>query len=163
MKEQLLIILFISIITLSIGQEEDSMHYILDNLYLGDVTAAENETYLKSFNISVVINCAYEHVSEYEDLKAYELKMTDHYPQQLFPTFEMAYKIIKHYNKNSKIYIHCMSGVSRSASLVIFYIMKEKKWDYDKSFEYVQKIRTSINPNSDFVNQLKEYYDKYIK
>ena len=163
MKQQLLIILFISILTLFLGQEEDSMHYILDNIYLGDVLAAENETYLKSFNISVVINCAYEHISEYEDLKAYELKLTDHYPQQLFPIFETAYEIIKHYNKNSKIYIHCMSGVSRSASLVIFYIMKEKKWDYDKSFDYVQKIRTNINPNSDFVNQLKEYYEKYIK
>ena len=139
MKHQSLIILFISILNLSLGQEEDSMNYILDNLYLGDVLAAENETYLKSFNIYLVINCAYEHVSEYEDLKAYELKMTDHYPQQLFPTFEMAYKIIKHYNKNSKIYIHCMSGVSRSASLVIFYVMKEKKWDYEKSFEYVQE------------------------
>ena len=163
MKEHLLIILFISIITLSLGQEEDSMHYILDNLFLGDVTAAENETYLKSFNISVVINCAYEHESVYEDLKAYELKMTDHYPQQLFPTFEMAYKIIKHYNKNSKILIHCMSGVSRSASLVIFYIMKEKKWDYDKSFEYVRNIRTFIDPNTYFVEQLKDYYEKYIK
>ena len=163
MKQQLLIIQFISILTLFLGQEEDSMHYILDNIYLGDVLAAENETYLKSFNISVVINCAYEHISEYEDLKAYELKLTDHYPQQLFPIFETAYEIIKHHNKNSKIYIHCMSGVSRSASLVIFYIMKEKKWDYDKSFDYVQKIRTNINPNSDFVNQLKEYYEKYIK
>ena len=162
MKLQSLIVFFISI-TLILGQEEDSMHYILDNIYLGDVLAAENETYLKSFNISVVINCAYEHISEYEDLKAYELNLTDHFPQQLFPTFEMAYEVIKYYNQNSKIFIHCMSGMSRSASLVIFYIMKEKKWDYDRSFEYVQKIRSCINPNSYFVEQLKEYYDKYIK
>ena len=162
MKLQSLIILFISI-NLVLGQEEDSMHYILDNIYLGDVLAAENETYLKSFNISVVINCAYEHISDYEDLKAYELNLTDHFPQQLFPTFEFAYNIIKYYNKNNKIYVHCMSGMSRSASLVIFYIMKEKKWDYDRSFEYVQKIRSCINPNSYFVEQLKEYYDKYIK
>ena len=162
MKLQSLIILFISI-NLILGQEEDSMHYILDNIYLGDVLAAENETYLKSFNISVVINCAYEHISDYEALKAYELNLTDHFPQQLFPTFEFAYNIIKYYNKNNKIYVHCMSGMSRSASLVIFYIMKEKKWDYDRSFEYVQKIRSCINPNSYFVEQLKEYYDKYIK
>ena len=162
MKLQSLIILFISI-NLILGQEEDSMHYILDNIYLGDVLAAENETYLKSFNISVVINCAYEHISDYEDLKAYELNLTDHFPQQLFPTFEFAYNIIKYYNKNNKIYVHCMSGMSRSASLVIFYIMKEKKWDYDRSFEYVQKIRNCIDLNLGFIRQLREYYDKYIK
>ena len=163
MKQQLLIILFLSIIVSSLGQEEDSMHYILDNLYLGDVLAAENETYLKTFNISVVINCAYEYISDYEDLKAYQLNLTDHYPQQLFPLFEIVYRVIKRYNKNNKMLIHCMSGASRSASLVIFYIMKEKKWDYDKCFEYVQKIRPVVNPNSDFVRQLKEYYDKHIK
>ena len=46
---------------------------------------------------------------------------------------------------------------------MIFYKKKKKKWDYDRSFEYVQKIRSCINPNSYFVEQLKEYYDKYIK
>ena len=41
--------------------------------------------------------------------------------------------------------------------------MKEKKWDYDKSFEYVKNIRNNVDPNSYFVEQLKDYYDKYIK
>ena len=163
MKGQILIILFISTINFSFGQYEDSMHYILDNIYLGDISAAENETYLKNFNISIVINCAYEHRSEYKDLKAYEFNLTDHFPQKLFPAFEIAYKIIKQYNQNNKIFIHCILGKSRSASLVIFYIMKEKKWDYDKSFEYVKNIRNNVDPNSYFVEQLKDYYDKYIK
>ena len=162
MNQQLLFISFLSLITLLLGQDEDSMHYILDNIYLGDVSAAENETFLKSFNISIVINCAYEWISDYQDLKFYELNLTDHYPQQLFPIFELAYKIIK-YNKKRKILIHCMSGKSRSASLVIFYIMKEKKWDYDKCFEYVKNIRNCIEPNSLFVSQLEDYYYKYIK
>ena len=87
MKQQLLMIIFISIINFSIGQYEDSMHYILDNIYLGDASAAENETYLNNFDISVVINCAYEYKSEYEDLKAYDFNLTDHFPQQLFPAF----------------------------------------------------------------------------
>ena len=163
MKQQLLMIIFISIINFLIGQDDDSMHYILDNIYLGDASAAENETYLKNFDISVVINCAYEYKSEYEDLKAYDFNLTDHFPQQLFPAFDIAYKIIKQYNQNNKIFVHCMSGKSRSASLVIFYIMKEKKWDYDKSFEYVKNIRSIIEPNSYFVEQLKYYYDNYIK
>ena len=55
-----------------------------------------------------MINCAYEHISEYEDLKAYELKLTDHFPPELFPTFETAYVIIKQYNQERKIFIHCI-------------------------------------------------------
>ena len=161
MNQQLLFILFFSLIALLLGQNEDSMHYILDNIYLGDVSAAENETYLKSFNISLVINCAYEWISDYQDLKFYELNLTDHYPQQLFPIFELAYKVIK-YNKKRKILIHCMSGKSRSASLVIFYLMKEKKWDYDQCFNFVKEKRPGIRPNSGFEKQLREYYENYI-
>ena len=162
MKPQLLFISFISIINLLFGQDEESMHYILDNIYLGDVSAAENEDYLKSYNISLVINCAIDYISDYKDLKALELKLYDYDGEVLFPKFEYAYKIIKQYKKTN-ILIHCIAGASRSASLVIFYIMKEKKWNYDKSFEYVQKIRNCIDLNLGFIRQLREYYDKYIR
>ena len=162
---KILFFLFLCIINIIFGTEEDeadSMNYIIDNIYLGDIVAASNETFLKEYNISIVINCAIEFESNYKDLKALELKLYDSIYQNLFPKFEYAYKIIKQYQKTN-ILIHCMAGVSRSASLVIFYIMKEKKWDYDKSFEYVQRIRDFISPNLSFIDQLKEYYDKYIK
>ena len=162
MKQKLLFILFFTIINILFGQEEDSMHYIIDNIYLGDAIAAGNETYLKKYNISLVINCAIQHISDYNKLKALELKLYDYYEEELFPKFEYAYKIIKQYKKTN-ILIHCIAGASRSASLVIFYIMKEKKWNYDKSFEYVQKIRNCIDLNLGFIRQLREYYDKYIK
>ena len=47
--------------------------------------------------------------------------------------------------------------------LVVFYLMKEKIWDYDTCIEYRRKRRSVANPNSGFKKQLKEYYDKYIK
>ena len=64
----------ISIILLNyIATDDDIMNFIIDNIYLGDSTAASNEVYLKSFNIDTVVNCAEELVSEYKDLKFMEL------------------------------------------------------------------------------------------
>ena len=160
--KHLLFILLISKIILIFGQYDDSMDHIIDNIYLGDVFAARNETYLKIHNISIVINCAMEHKSEYKDIKALELELLDFYEIKLFPKFDFVYKIIKQYNKTN-IFIHCMGGVSRSASLVLFYIMKEKKWNYDISLNYARSKRPTVNPNESFANQLKEYYNKYIK
>ena len=133
----------------------DKMNYIIDNIYLGDMDAAADEEYLKSYNISTVVNCAEELVSNYTDLKFMELKLFDYTLDQIFPRFEVAYKYIKKHSENN-ILIHCAAGMSRSASLVIFYIMKEKKWDYDTCLNYTRERRPIVSPNEGFEEQFKE-------
>ena len=49
------------------------------------------------------------------------------------------------------------AGVSRSASLVIAYLMKENNWKYEESFKFVKSKRSKIFPNLGFTNQLKCY------
>ena len=158
-------LLFALCISLIIGQNQDSMHYIIDNIYLGDSEAASNEDYLKKHNITAVVNCAIEHISNYKDLNFLELKLYDYEYQNLFPMFEIAYKFIKNNSrkKDNYILIHCMAGISRSTSLVVFYLMKEKKWDYDTSINYIIERRPIVSPNSGFEKQLRNYYDRYIK
>ena len=158
-------LLFALCISLIIGQNQDSMHYIIDNIYLGDSEAASNEDYLKKHNITAVVNCAIEHISNYKDLNFLELRLHDYEYQNLFPMFEIAYKFIKNNSrkKDNYILIHCMAGISRSTSLVVFYLMKEKKWDYDTSINYIIERRPIVSPNSGFEKQLRNYYDRYIK
>ena len=158
-------LLFVLCISLIIGQDQNSMNYIIDNIYLGDSEAASNEKYLKKHNITAVVNCAIEHTSRYKDLNFLELKLYDYEFQNLFPMFEIAYKFIKNNSrkKNNYILIHCMCGISRSTSLVVFYLMKEKKWDYDTSINCIIQSRPIVSPNSGFERQLRNYYDRYIK
>ncbi len=48
-------------------------------------------------------------------------------------------------------------GVSRSASTVIAYAMKEYGWDLDTAFDYVKEKRAVTKPNPSFMKQLEEY------
>lgn len=48
-------------------------------------------------------------------------------------------------------------GVSRSASTVIAYAMKENGWDLEQAFEYVKERRAVTKPNPSFMRQLEEY------
>ena len=139
-----------------------NMDYIIDNIYLGDNIAAKNETFLKEYNITSVINCAQELPSEYKEIRFLELKLDDFLQQPLFPKFEVAYKFIK-INSENNILIFCGLGMSRSASLVLFYLMKDKGWDYDTSYNYTKERRPEILPNPGFEQQLRDYYDKNIK
>jgi protein-tyrosine phosphatase len=47
--------------------------------------------------------------------------------------------------------------MSRSASIIISYLMKSKNWKYDEAYSYVKQKRSLINPNSGFVTKLKLY------
>ena len=161
MKSIILYTLIFSIIYFS-NCDDESMNYIIDNIYLGDSEAASNEENLKKYNIDTVVNCAQELTSEYKDLRFIELKLYDVPEQKLLPKFEVAYNFIKKNSKNN-ILIHCVAGASRSASLVAFYIMRELRWDYESAYLFIKAKRPVIEPNSGFAEQLREYYYNYIR
>ena len=154
--------IFLILILIIITIEDDPMNYIIDNIYLGDSEAAADEEYLKQYNITTVVNCAEEIPSNYKDIKVLEIKLYDAIEQNLFPKFEVAYKFIKK-NSEHNILIHCAAGMSRSASLVAFYIMKERGWDYDTIYYFMKERRPVVDPNWGFAEQLRDYYDRYIK
>lgn len=57
--------------------------------------------------------------------------------------------------KKTNVLIHCMMGVSRSASLVIWYLMTRGNLTLTEAYNLVKQKRPIINPNRGFVEQLK--------
>lgn len=57
------------------------------------------------------------------------------------------------------VLVHCFAGISRSASVVIAYVMKEMKLDYSTARTLVSRSRSVISPNEGFVKQLS-FYEK---
>ncbi|KAM4744187.1 serine/threonine/tyrosine-interacting protein [Anableps anableps] len=61
-----------------------------------------------------------------------------------------------------KVLVHGNAGISRSAALVIAYLMETFGMKYRDAFSYVQERRFCINPNVGFVHQLQEYEAIYL-
>jgi protein-tyrosine phosphatase len=55
------------------------------------------------------------------------------------------------------VLFHCYMGISRSASLVIAYLIYDMKIDYIEAFRRVKMKRTQISPNASFRKQLREW------
>jgi hypothetical protein len=53
--------------------------------------------------------------------------------------------------------IHCMQGISRSAGIVISYIMRKCNMSAKDAFRHVEIRRPGIMPNHSFINQLIDY------
>ena len=138
------------------------INHICDNIYLGDFRAADDLSLLKEKNITAVINCAFNLPSKFpKELTYLNLKLDDEKNVEIIPAFEKAYNFIKE-DPNRLILVHCVHGASRSGSAVLFYLMKEKKWDYDTCFNFIKERREIIKPNEGFKRQLIDYYNKNI-
>jgi len=60
-------------------------------------------------------------------------------------------------SKGGAVLLHCQSGVSRSATATIAYLMYSRGMGATKAYDFVKLRRSSINPNLSFVRQLQEY------
>ena len=77
----------------------------------------------------------------------------------IFVTFQTTF-LITHFlsrEEGSKVLVHCKMGISRSASVVIAYVMKANNWNLKKAFRFVKDKRQSIRPNENFLRQLEVY------
>ncbi|XP_017010694.2 dual specificity protein phosphatase 19 [Drosophila takahashii] len=53
------------------------------------------------------------------------------------------------------VLVHCNAGVSRSASVVIGYLMQRRDMCYEDAYNLVKSWRPCIQPNAGFMQQLK--------
>ncbi|XP_077167405.1 protein phosphatase Slingshot homolog 2 isoform X2 [Paroedura picta] len=137
----------------------DSPTQIFDHVFLGSEWNASNLEDLQNRGVRYILNVTREidnffpGIFEYHNIRVYDEEATD-----LLAYWNDTYKFISKAKKNgSKCLVHCKMGVSRSASTVIAYAMKEYGWNLDRAYDYVKERRTVTKPNPSFMRQLEEY------
>ncbi|KAK6317575.1 hypothetical protein J4Q44_G00129750 [Coregonus suidteri] len=104
-------------------------------------------------NVTKEIDNFFPGVFEYHNIRVYDEEATD-----LLAYWNDTYKFISRAKKaGAKCLVHCKMGVSRSASTVIAYAMKEYGWDLERAFDHVKERRAVTKPNPSFMRQLEEY------
>jgi len=135
------------------------MSKILDWLYLGDVDDAHSHSWLHKHGITHVLNCAEELPNFHKECFVYMHCKLDDDPEQslkncLTRTFNFIEKARK--TKNGRVLVHCYAGISRSASIVIHYLMRYYGMSFEQAKQFVKSKRSKIDPNKGFKHQLRQ-------
>lgn len=131
--------------------------HIIDNIYLGNGNNAANINTINKYDIKFIINVTQELDNYFEpDIKYFKCELLDEKENNISNFFP---KIIEIFNKNKEnnILIHCFMGSSRSAVMVLLYLIKFKNMTLEDSLKFLKKKRDIININKEFINQLKLY------
>ena len=132
-----------------------SYHKITDKIYLGNEDTARDKVILKKINISNILICA-EGCEPFfpNEFKYKILYLDDAIDEDLLSWLKEGFEFID--SSKDNIYVHCAMGISRSASVVIAYIMYKNKRKYNEAYDFVHSKRNAISPNTGFQNQLKK-------
>jgi dual specificity phosphatase 12 len=120
-----------------------SVDEIEPRLYLGNCTAARNISFLKSKTISHILTIDSFPIPNYVCSSASVVNkyihISDMAKENILEHFTDSISFIenalKDPNGTNAVLVHCFYGVSRSATIVIAYLMKKYAISYRKAFE----------------------------
>lgn len=143
------------------------MDKIIDGLYLGNVAAASDLKMLYKNGITHIVRVLKGNFGKvYYDKFSYKIIQIDDLPNQnLQKYFDSAHKFIDEAlsensegNIKNKVLVHCQVGMSRSATIVIGYLMRKfPEMSLSKAHRFVKSKRPIVNPNDGFMRQLKSF------
>ena len=150
---------------------------VTERIWLGSMWDANDVDWLRRTGITHVVNCAqpndrFERVTCREaGIRGALVLDADDEPD--YPILRLHNKTVKTFmdrvlaEPDTKVLIHCMAGVNRSAALILAYMSYHEDLDVQRSkflhiYEHVLKQRPIILLNDGFYEQLVQWADSIL-
>lgn len=136
------------------------------SIFLGSYFAAKSKKFLLDNKITHVLNVADEIPNEHEGKPdcahitycKLDLDDTVDFPiEEFLPSAHSFIDSSRNTASSSSILIHCKAGMSRSAAIVISYLMKQYQFSLHKAMYHSIEKRPEVSPNKGFIKKLQVY------
>lgn len=133
----------------------DDPSRIIDNIYVGSAFNAADYKWLKSNKIDIIINVAPGISNFYlDEFEYHNINVEDLNNASMAPHFGKFLRLVKE-NPDKNIFVHCFAGKSRSVSLILYYLIKEKNMELEEAINLLKSIRPTININCTFIEEIQ--------
>jgi predicted protein tyrosine phosphatase len=139
---------------------------ITEYLFLSSVDCLEDIDFFKENKITHVLSVLKDAptiTDKFPDVKQLIISINDSPIENIRSHFDAVFAFINDVkNQQTKMLVHCEKGISRSASMVIAWLLHEQHGqqlpvNYFDTLKALQKKRTAISPNAGFAQQLKDF------
>ncbi len=147
---------------------------IIPNLYIGNIVASQDFSFIKKNNIKVIINCSNTIPNQFvlnSDIEYYRLPVDDSLEEydidlmaKLLPQYVEI--INKSLTENKPVLVHCYAGRQRSAALIAAYLMYKYNYTIDEAYKLIISKRPQAfhyGKGFNFNKSLLEYQNNLLK
>jgi protein-tyrosine phosphatase len=125
---------------------------IIDHLYIGNIVAAQDLSFIKNNNINVIINCSndipnyhvidnnieYHRIPIDDSLEEYDINLMS----ELLPKYV---KIINNaISEKKNVLVHCYAGRQRSACLIAAYLIFKYNYTIEEAYKIILSKRKQV-------------------
>lgn len=138
---------------------------IIPRLYISDIYSAENTHTLDSLGITHVLSAMCgtvvipHNTPNGTHIQHCKIPLVDTPFSELAGFLPTSTSFVREAlrDENARVLVHCVKGVSRSASVIAAFLIAEFGWTPERAVGFVKAKRGVAEPNSGFVKQLGEY------
>jgi len=147
--------------TKELSRYSDTTHppsEIVPHLFLGSELHAKNWSVLEQQNIKNILNITVETSCPFEEkgINYLKLSLKDNPNCSISDHFDKCFDFINGcLSRKESVLVHCQRGVSRSATIIMAYLIKHKSITFEEARDFVCERRIVADPNFGFIAQLK--------
>jgi len=122
---------------------------ILPNLFLGNYKSAIDREFMDKKGITLIINVTKDVPIPFTNIRNYRIPLDDYsdtdnnniLSRHLNIVLPMIYNELMN---GGKVFVHCMAGINRSASVIVAYLIKYKRLNMNDAIHFVISKRPCI-------------------
>lgn len=136
-----------------------------ERVWLGDIATASNIPKLQEMGITHVVSAILGLSELSNEFTYHRIPVRDVEWEELSAYFHETADFIQNAlneSPDNKVFVHCVCGVSRSATLVASWLIKYRGYKADDAVEYLKSKREVVDPNSGFLEQLRVFETQVV-
>lgn len=136
----------------------DRPSFIQKRLFLGSICHANDLELCQQLGITHVLTIGTVRPRRFTGIEYRALGICDHPDAFIRSEFDRCIRYLQNVLRQGGVaLVHCFAGVSRSATIIIAYVMRTKNFTYREAYGFVKRRRPMIKPNCGFQQQLVDY------
>ncbi|KAI5987750.1 hypothetical protein F5J12DRAFT_553926 [Pisolithus orientalis] len=137
-----------------------SVDAVIDGaLYIGNLAAALSQDIRKKLGITHVLSVCTEHTFEPQHNWLTVAVQDSEYEDLLIHLPRTCAFIQSALDSGGRVLVHCMMGISRSATVVCAYLMVSQRLSAHAAIRFLERRRPQVHPNYGFRKQLQAFAD----